>query len=104
MILFRSSGRKFSKRDKEQASVALVESLRQKGHLPSAILTWLAATGGLFNFAPSTGDVSSKESEFTGHWEPGKRIEELIPFVSISSKILNFIAPNMQIFHVTPIY
>ncbi|VUZ42042.1 unnamed protein product [Hymenolepis diminuta] len=77
-LMLSSSGRKFSKRDKEQASVALVENLRREGHLPSALLTWLAATGGLFEFAPSNGDGNSNEGEFTGLWRPENRIEELL--------------------------
>ncbi|VDN97733.1 unnamed protein product [Rodentolepis nana] len=84
-LLLSSSGRKFSKRDKEQASVALVENLRCDGHLPSALLTWLAATGGLFDFAPSSGNGNSNEREFTGLWRPEKRIMELVPSFDFQS-------------------
>ncbi|KAM7541085.1 hypothetical protein Aperf_G00000039147 [Anoplocephala perfoliata] len=84
-LMLASSGRKFSKRDKEHAAIALVENLRREGHLPSALLTWLAATGGLFDFAPSTANVSSKEGEFKALWKPSKRIEELIPSFEIHS-------------------
>ncbi|CDS41260.1 glutamyl tRNA synthetase [Echinococcus multilocularis] len=79
-LMLSSSGRKFSKRHVEQESVALVESLRREGHLPSALLTWLSATGGLLDFAPSI----DKKHE-SGTWTPAKRVEEMLHLFDLSS-------------------
>ncbi|VDM33939.1 unnamed protein product [Hydatigera taeniaeformis] len=80
-LMLSSSGRKFSKRDVEQEPVALVESLRREGYLPSALLTWLSATGGLFEFASS----NNENCESSGVWTPDKRVEEMLYSFDLSS-------------------
>ena len=73
-----SSGQKFSKRQINGDSLGCVQSLRREGHLPSALLTWLAATGGLFDFAPHSGGQSG---EFPGLWRPERRVDEMLKSV-----------------------
>ncbi|KAL5967081.1 putative glutamate--tRNA ligase mitochondrial, partial [Taenia solium] len=80
-LMLSTSGRKFSKRHIELEPVALVESLRREGHLPSALLTWLSATGGLFEFAPTI----NEKCESPGFWKPGKRVEEMLHSFDLSS-------------------
>lgn len=60
--------------------MAFVQILRRDGHLPSALLTWLAATGGLFDFAPHSGEED--DSRYMNLWKPEKRVDEMISSVS----------------------
>ncbi len=66
----------------DQEDVGMVGNLRRAGYLPSAVLTWLAATGGIFSFPDQekAGEHSTPTS--TACWSPDKRIEEMLDSVS----------------------
>ncbi|KAL7062135.1 hypothetical protein AAHC03_01097 [Spirometra sp. Aus1] len=89
-LMLSSSGKKFSKRLSDPLDVSLVSNLRKAGYLPSAILTWISATGGLFappseSDFPSANTVSQQTLHSHTQWEPGRLIEELLPFFELSS-------------------
>ncbi|VDK87721.1 unnamed protein product [Dibothriocephalus latus] len=93
-LMLSSSGKKFSKRLSAPLDLSLVSNLRQAGYLPSAVLTWISATGGLFA-SPSESDslggnsISERGSPCPSQWEPGKLIEELLPSLGSEGNICN---------------
>uniref|UniRef100_A0A5K3F4G6 tRNA-synt_1c domain-containing protein n=1 Tax=Mesocestoides corti TaxID=53468 RepID=A0A5K3F4G6_MESCO len=80
-LMLSSSGRKFSKRLADQEEVGFVANLRSAGYLPSALLTWLSATGGLFS-CPSL-DAASPTSSTV--WSPDRRIDEMLDSFDLSA-------------------
>uniref|UniRef100_A0A0X3P602 Nondiscriminating glutamyl-tRNA synthetase EARS2, mitochondrial n=1 Tax=Schistocephalus solidus TaxID=70667 RepID=A0A0X3P602_SCHSO len=89
-LMLSSSGKKFSKRLSAPLDLSLVSNLRQAGYLPSAVLTWMSATGGLFapssqSNASSANTVFEQVSHYRPQWEPERFIEELLPSFELSS-------------------